>query len=94
LSFTPCDASVSLIVRPFSQKYHFLYNRGMHILKSHKKNGFVEVLKNLARYRSENNFVEMLKLVVRMSKLFAALSCLSFLHNYFDSFYKTKLFSN
>jgi len=69
LSFTPCDASVSLIVRPFSQKYHFLYNRGMHVLNSHRKNGFVEAFENLTRYRSENNFVELLKLVARMSKL-------------------------
>jgi len=42
------------------------------------KIGFVKVFKILARYRSENNFVRLsnyrtLKLLVRMSKLFAAL---------------------
>jgi len=42
------------------------------------KIGFTKVFKILARYRSENNFVRLsnyrtLKLLVRMSKLFAAL---------------------
>jgi len=45
-----------------------------------KKNGFAKVSKKLTRYKSENNFVKSskqlcrtLKLVARMSKLFAAL---------------------
>jgi len=61
-----------------------------------KENGFAEVSKNLARYRSENNFVwiikiiRMLKLVARMLKLFAA--SINVLRNYFDG--STKLFSD
>jgi len=27
------------------------------ILHAHEKNGFIEMSKNLARYRSENNFI-------------------------------------
>jgi len=29
----------------------------------HRKNGFAEVSKNLARYKSENNFVELLSFI-------------------------------
>jgi len=50
-----------------------------------EKNGFAEMSKNLARYRSENNFVGFktmgdVPLVTGMLKLFAALSS-TLLHN-------------
>jgi len=62
------------------------------------KNDFVEVSKELGRYRSENNFVESLKWLCKNSSMMLAKSfdipvtSLSVLYNYFDS--PTKLFSN
>jgi len=68
------------------------------ILVLYGKNGFVEVSKNLTRYKSKNKFgspnnCRTFKLVARMLKLFAALlQRLNVLHNYFDDL--TKLFSD
>jgi len=63
------------------------------------ENGFAEVFKNLARYKSENNFNKkflIIKIIIyvqtRISKFFAALLILDFstYTNYFDD--PTKLF--
>jgi len=62
----------------------------------HRKKGFAEVFKSLARYRSENNFIEnqskTFKLIASMLKLFIALSIINSLQNYFNS--SIKLFSD
>jgi len=63
--------------------YIFYYILITYILFIHGKNGFGKISENLARYKSENfirqnNYVgSKLKLIARMSKLFAALLIMS-----------------
>jgi len=69
----------------FILSYRVLYTLIDILINIYRKNSFVEISKNLTRYKSENN-VEYLNINNNAAKSFNILATdLNILHNYFDS---------